>query len=245
MDVWEIKYRKERARWAREKVKPLNSFLEWVQESIFLGTIGNKPLSPEVQEIVNDPSQVAYYYKSCTINGRHYRIDSVDENAPVTTYSCIATPSYIDCVARKNDPHSQRAKLQYYGVLEEIVEVQLSSQRKEVLFRGKWYSTIVGSHNRVTQKEDECGFMKIKTRLNLGNREPWVSTNTITQVFYHQDSEDEDWSYVVDVEGRGYMEATTTPSLVSNEPLVEIQIRELAGASNSKPLVHPMRNSPT
>ena len=229
----------------REKVKSLKSFLEWVQEQVFLGIVGNKPLSQEVQEIVNGPSQAAYYYKSCTINGRHYRIESIDKNAPVTTNSGIATPSYIDCVARKNDPRSQRAKLQYYGVLEEIVEVQLSSQRKEVLFRGKWYSTIVGSHNRVTQKEVECGFMKIKTRLNLGNREPWVSADTITQVFYHQDSEDEDWSYVVDVEGRGYMEATTIIGLVLNEPLVESQIRELAGGSNSEPLIHPNRDSPT
>ena len=118
------------------------------------------------------------------------------------------------------------------------MEVQLSSQRKEVLFRGKWYNTIVGSHNHVTQLEDECGFMKIKTRSNLDNREPWVSTDTITQVFYHQDSEDEDWSYVVDVEGRGYIEATTIPGLVLNEPLVESQIRELAEGSNSEPLIH-------
>ena len=125
------------------------------------------------------------------------------------------------------------------------MEVQLSSQRKEVLFRGKWYSTIVGSHNRVTQKEDECGFMKIKTRLNLGNREPWVSVDTITQVFYHQDSEDEDWWCGVDVEGRGYMEATTIPGLVLNEPLVETQIKDLAGGSNSEPLIHPIRDSPT
>ena len=160
MGVWEIKYRKERARWAREKVKPLKSFLEWVQEAVFLGTVANEPLSHEVQEIVNGPSQVAYYYKSCTINGRHYRIESVDENAPVTTYSGIATLSFIDCVARKNDPRSQQAKLQYYGVLEEILEVQLSYQRKDVMFKGKWYNTIVRSHNGVTQVEDECGFMK-------------------------------------------------------------------------------------
>ena len=102
-----------------------------VQEQVFLGLIGNEPLSSEVQEIVNGPSQAAYYYKSCTINERHYRIYSVDENTPVTTNLGIATPSYIDCVSRKNDPRSQRAKLQYYGVLEEIVEVQLSSQRKK------------------------------------------------------------------------------------------------------------------
>ena len=69
MSVWEIKYRKERARWAREKVKPLKSFLEWVQEQVFLGLVENEPLSSEVQEIVNGLSQATYYYKSCTING--------------------------------------------------------------------------------------------------------------------------------------------------------------------------------
>ena len=155
--------------------------------------VGNEPLYAEVQKIVNGPSQTAWPYdKSCTINGRHYRIESADENASVTTYLGIATPRYIDCVAMKNDSHSQPAKLQYYVVLDELVKVQLFSQRKEVLFGRKWYNTIVGSHNRVTQVEDECGFMKIKHRLNFGNREPWVSTYTITQVFYHQDGKDED-----------------------------------------------------
>jgi hypothetical protein len=45
MGVWEIKYRKERARWVREKVKPLKSFLEWIQEQVFLGIVRNEPLS--------------------------------------------------------------------------------------------------------------------------------------------------------------------------------------------------------
>ena len=68
MGVWEIKYRKERARWARKKVKPLKFFGMGSKISI-LGTFENEPLSLEVQKIVNGPSQVAYYYKSCTING--------------------------------------------------------------------------------------------------------------------------------------------------------------------------------
>ena len=39
------------------------------------------------------------------------------------------------------------------------------------------------------------------------------------------------------------MEATTNPGLVLNEPLVESQIRELAGGSNSQSLDIPIRNS--
>ena len=102
MGVWEIKYRKVRAKWARDKAKPLKSCLEWVQEQVFLGIVDNKLLSSEVQEIVNGPSKAAYYYKFCTINGWHYIIESVGEYALVTTDSGIATPSYIDCIARKN-----------------------------------------------------------------------------------------------------------------------------------------------
>lgn len=116
MSVWEIKYLKERLRWARDKLKPLKSFLEWVQEQIFLGIVGNKPLSHEVQEMMNGPSQTTYYYKSSTIDGRHYKIKSVDKNATATTDSGIATPCYIDCISRKDDPRSQRAKFQYYGI---------------------------------------------------------------------------------------------------------------------------------
>lgn len=66
-----------------------------------------------------------------------------DENAFVTSDSCIATPSYIDFVAWKMNPCSKRAKLQYYRVLEEIMNVTLSTQRKEVLFKRMWYNTIV------------------------------------------------------------------------------------------------------
>lgn len=76
--------------------------------------------------------------------------------------------------------------------------------------------------------EDECGFIKIKISSNLRNREPWVNVDTITQVFYHPDSEDEDWSFVVDVEGRGYLETITEPELALNEPIVEKHIRNLA-----------------
>jgi hypothetical protein len=35
------------------------------------------------------------------------------------------------------------------------------------------------------------------------------------------------------------------PGLVLNEPLVESQIRELAGGSNFEPPIHPIRDSPT
>lgn len=90
------------------------------------------------------------------MNGQHYRIKCVDDSAPTTFDSRIATPSYIDGIASKNDLYSHWARLQYYGILEEIVEVQLSSQWKEVLFKGKWYNTIVYTHNCVTQIEDEC-----------------------------------------------------------------------------------------
>ena len=55
--------------------------------------VGNEPLTREVQEIVNGPSQAAYYYKPCTIDGRNYIIESVDKNATATINLSIATPS--------------------------------------------------------------------------------------------------------------------------------------------------------
>lgn len=39
-------------------------------------------------------------------------------------------------------------------------------------------------------------------------------------MFYHQDSDDKDWIYVVYVEGRGYMEATINLGVGFNEPLI-------------------------
>ena len=41
--VYEIKYWKESVRWARDKMKALKLFPEWVQEQIFLAIVENAP----------------------------------------------------------------------------------------------------------------------------------------------------------------------------------------------------------
>ena len=109
--------------------------------------------------------------------------------------------------------------------------MKVQSSSKRFFLKVKWYNTIVETHNYVIKVEDDCRFMKINTTLNLGNWNPWVGVDSITQVLYHQDREDEDWSVVVDVEGRGFLEATKNPGLIWDRPLVESQIRKLAEGS--------------
>ena len=94
-------------------------------------------------------------------------------------------------------------------------------------FLGEMIQSVVGTHHYVTIIEDECGFTKIKITSNLGYREPWVNTHSIGHVFYHQESEYEDWFYVVDVEGCGSLEAITQSGLGPNELVVASQIKDV------------------
>lgn len=52
---------------------------------------------------------------------------------------------------------------------------------------------------------------------------------TINHVFYHQESEHEDGTYIVDVEGCEYLEAVAQSRLGPNEPVVESQIKDVGG----------------
>ena len=61
---------------------------------------------------------------------------------------------------------------------------------------------IVGEHNDVTQVEDKCGFVKIKTTMKH-NEEPWMSPDFIGQVFYFEEPLKPTWSWVEDIEGKG------------------------------------------
>lgn len=138
----------------------------------------------DVRQYVEGPGEYGNYYKTCNVNGHHFHSCAAHMLAQATCNSCMVSPSYMDRISRKSDPNIQRVKLQYYGILQHIVEVEISPQHKEVLFKGTWFETTISAHNLATHKEDECLFLKIKINAFHGTREPWVSAKTVTQVVY-------------------------------------------------------------
>lgn len=108
----------------------------------------------------------------------------VNEWASITFNLGISNTSYIDSVVSKSDKNPQQSRLKYYDILEEIVEIEYEFYIKVVLFKGYWYQKTIGEHNDVTQVEDECGFVKIKTTMKH-NEEPWMSPKFIAHITQH------------------------------------------------------------
>jgi hypothetical protein len=52
----------------------------------------------------------------------------------------------------------------------------------------------IGLYNLVTHREDESEFLKMNTNAILGDRELWVEAHLVMQVFYYNDSGEEDWT---------------------------------------------------
>ena len=113
-----------------------------------------------MRQCVEGPREYGNYYKTCNVNGHHFRSCAAYMSARATCNSSIASPSYMDRVSRKRDPNIQRVKLQYYGILHHIVKVEISPQHKEVFSKDTWFETTIRAHNLATHKEDECLFFE-------------------------------------------------------------------------------------
>lgn len=129
----------------------------------------------------------AQTYTSCWFNGYHYRSMRVDSYRKGTTYFGISSWFWQDSILGPNDMNLERSKMEYYGNVEKIIELDYGRNCKRILFKGLWYMTSTGVRRRSTQVMDECGFIRIKGGNHESNTmidyEPFI----VTPVFYVDD----------------------------------------------------------
>ena len=133
-------------------------------------------------------------------NGHHFRIKRVDDKRK--TYDCGISASFeVECRSHANDRQPITSTLRYYGVLEDIIELDFISFKK-VLFCVQWYKLIkVGEEKTILLHNN--GFNMINTSRFEATSEPYVFPNQCDQIFLIPNLEQHDWSFVIDYDPRG------------------------------------------
>ncbi|KAK2996167.1 hypothetical protein RJ639_029521 [Escallonia herrerae] len=149
-------------------------------EVLELYLAGDKRISEELRILARGPNEVVTRYKGFIINGFRFHIKELEQNRKTQNSGLVVnamTPSFSS--ARDDNPIL--GDLTYYGVLEEIIELQYSGSKRVVLFRSNWVSK--GSR----KKEDENGFTLLNFKRLTRHKEPFVLASQVQQVFYTED----------------------------------------------------------
>ncbi|XP_071687049.1 uncharacterized protein [Rutidosis leptorrhynchoides] len=166
-------------------------FEEWLSDYVDedMTSCRDNRITSDIETLANGPSEVVKKYKGYIINGFRFHIKDVEKNRTTQNSRVIVqalTSSFSS--ARDNDPIV--GDVTYYGVLNDIIELQYGDEKKVVLFHCDWISS--GSRIKVY----ENGFTTLNFRGLKQTKEPYILASQ-AQVFYVADPVCKDWKVVI------------------------------------------------
>ena len=153
--------------------------------------------------------------------GHHFHIKKVDEKRQ--TNDCgVSTSFEVECCSHANDRQPVISTLQYYGEVEDIIELDFVSFKK-VIFHVEWYKLIkVGEEKTIFQHNN--GFSMINTSRFEATSEPsYVFPNQCDQMFLIPNLEQPGWSFAIDYDPRG-RRVTFVPDVEDHDLLEDAEV---------------------
>ncbi|XP_039142533.1 uncharacterized protein LOC120279674 [Dioscorea cayenensis subsp. rotundata] len=193
--------------WAEECVTFCSRYLEDV-ETIFdkpsrnLGEVHDevsrgRNVTEEVRFLAQGPNQIVKRYKGYIINGFRFHTKSRERLRRTQNSGCVVTSSTVS-YASASDANPVQGNVDYYGILNDIIELDYFQKFKVVLFRCDW----VDVTNSRGIKKDKYGFTMVNfsrlihTGANVID-EPYVFSSQVKQVFYSKDLTESGWYVVI------------------------------------------------
>ena len=140
------------------------------------------------------PNRVTHY-KGMWFKGHHYRVHKVDENRQTFDYG-IASYFTIDFQSHVHDANIKTYTIRYYGLVEDILELNFRSF-KEVLFNVRWFrNTRVGNHPTTYIHENDFCIID-HTRFEKTS-EPYVFPDQCEQIFLCHHPIEQSKSFVIE-----------------------------------------------
>ena len=154
--------------------------------------------SDEIKILAKAPMMVAHKYNSYTINGFNFHTHSYDEGRAIQN-SGVVVVAESTSFDRGNNDNVIIGNKTYFGIINEIVELNYNHKGTVVLFKCDWVD------NRVQNKwvkTDQLGITSInfKHLFNTGEKlsdEPFILASQAVQVYYVPDPIDIEWAAVV------------------------------------------------
>lgn len=175
-----IDSRRGSSKWAKEKMHS-QDFVHW-----FEARVTDEQVPDYISVLSKFPNPVARRYKGYCINGYKFYTRERDgkcktQNSGVTLTA--TTPSF----ASSRDQNPIVGNVEYYGAIDDIIEIDYWGTFSVVLFRCVWFDVL----------KDEFGLTCANFMKLCYMDDPFVLASQVHQVFYVQDPSKEERRYVL------------------------------------------------
>ncbi|CAL8089587.1 unnamed protein product [Prunus armeniaca] len=189
------KFRK-RTKWLQDKHN--STFIQWLHFKVQSELNGEEHngVSENLRWLVADPSMAVPSYRSYLINGVKFNTKAQDDVQTVQN-SGVYLLAHTMQVASAKDKHPIVSNMGFYGVIQEIWDLDYQKFRIPVL-RCDWIDNTSGL------VVDELGFTLVDLS-KIGHRnDQLVMASQVKQVFYVDDPMHRGWSVVLSMPNREY-----------------------------------------
>ncbi|XP_039119143.1 uncharacterized protein LOC120255377 [Dioscorea cayenensis subsp. rotundata] len=169
------------------------TFHGWLEEVVSRG----RDVTEEVRFLAQGPNRIVKRYKGYIINGFCFHTKSRERLRRTQNSGCLVNSSTMS-YASASDANPIQGNVDYYGILNDIIELDYFQKFKVVLFRCDWADVT----NSRGIKKDKYGFSMVNfSRLiHTGAHviyEPYVFSSQVKQVFYSKDLSESGWYVVI------------------------------------------------
>ncbi|XP_075494387.1 uncharacterized protein LOC142531977 [Primulina tabacum] len=172
------------------------SFASWFAKHIEnTNPSQDDPVSNNLKSLARGPNFIGIRYEKFISNGFRFHTKEVERKRKTQNCGVIvrATPSSYSSIRDQNPVSSE---LDYYGILQNVIELDYEGGRRVVLFECDW----VSKGKRL--KLDEDGFMLANFTNVKRQNEPYILASQAMQVFYVEDPVDCNWHVIITTDAR-------------------------------------------
>ncbi|XP_071739472.1 uncharacterized protein [Rutidosis leptorrhynchoides] len=131
-----------------------------------------------------------FQYQGYDINGYTFYTKAQDKKSKTENSGVTVIASSTEFTMVNREERSRIAKKSYYGVIQEIWELDYGDSYTIPLFKCKWVDNDRGV------QVDEDGFTTVNLSTNGYKEEPFILAKLVTQVFFIEDPKDPRWHVV-------------------------------------------------
>ncbi|XP_073301900.1 uncharacterized protein [Primulina huaijiensis] len=172
------------------------SFASWfAKHSENTNPSQDDPVSNDLKSLARGPNFIGIRYEKFISNGFRFHTKEVERKRKTQNCGVIvrATTSSYSSIRDQNPVSSE---LDYYGILQNVIELDYEGGRRVVLFECDW----VSKGKRL--KLDDDGFMLANFTNVKRHNEPYILASQTMQVFYVEDPVDCNWHVIITTDAR-------------------------------------------
>ncbi|XP_039142864.1 uncharacterized protein LOC120280181 isoform X1 [Dioscorea cayenensis subsp. rotundata] len=183
-------------------------FDEWIFHKV--QNVQNSSLPVEVIHLAKGPDIVARSYNAFTINGFRFHVKARERKRKIQNSGVVVVASTMS-FASTSDKNPIESEITYFGVLNNIIELNYHGWKRIVLFKCEWIDVTKGT------KKDDLGFtlVNLNQLSNTGANEydePFILASQALQAFYVEDPSEPNWHVAIQTKPRDFYDMQNDPS---------------------------------